>query len=111
MRQNVELWHQSIKTCLKDKLKKPFLDMAAQEDSFNGNVFFLGVARASIDRSLLAEYQYQGHIDSVAVAQMLRVFSDALVPGQSYSFSAGDCSWSLKEGFKHKIDNLFTQLV
>lgn len=71
----------------------------AEEMPLNGNIFFLGLARASTDRTLLAEHQVQGHIDSAAVAQMLRVLSNALTPGQGYTFAADNCAWCLKQGF------------
>jgi hypothetical protein len=67
---------------------------------FNGNVFFLGVARIASQNQgiVVGSFSYNTETDLAGVKQLLEQPNN-LTTGKHFSFSAGKLAWHLIQGF------------
>eukprot|EP00599_Poterioochromonas_sp_BG-1_P003628 CAMPEP_0173148854 /NCGR_PEP_ID=MMETSP1105-20130129/9975_1 /TAXON_ID=2985 /ORGANISM="Ochromonas sp., Strain BG-1" /LENGTH=228 /DNA_ID=CAMNT_0014063603 /DNA_START=165 /DNA_END=851 /DNA_ORIENTATION=- len=63
--------------------------------AFNGNVFFLGVARMQGYGIVVASYSYNTETDLGGVKQVLEQPNMNMTPGKHYSFAVAQLAWHL----------------
>lgn len=66
--------------------------------AFNGNVFFLGVARMQGYGIVVASYSYNTETDLGGVKQVLEQPNMNMTPGKHYSFAVAQLAWHLIAG-------------